>query len=142
MTYLFNAPTAFKEEMIEGYTAAYSRYLQRIPGASAVRALEAPQHGKVSIVIGGGSGHYPAFCGLVGRGMADGAVIGDVFASPGAEQVYRCTKAVDGGAGVVYVCVNYSGDVMNFGMAADRCRAEGIDVRMTLVTDDVASAPP
>jgi dihydroxyacetone kinase len=74
--------------------------------------------------------------------MADGAVIGDVFASPGAEQVYRCTRAVDGGAGVVYVCVNYSGDIMNFGMAAERCRAEGIDVRMTLVTDDVASAPP
>jgi len=142
MTYIFNAPTAFKEEMIEGYTAAYSRYLQRVPGASAVRAVAAPRQGKVSIVVGGGSGHYPAFCGLVGRGMADGAVIGDVFASPSAEQVYRCTKAVNGGAGVVYVCVNYSGDVMNFGMAADRCRAEGIDIRMTLVTDDVASAPP
>jgi dihydroxyacetone kinase len=142
MTYLFNAPTAFKEEMIEGYTAAYSRYLERVPNASAVRALNAPKKGKVSIIIGGGAGHYPAFCGLVGCGMADGAVIGDVFASPGAEQVYRCTKAVDGGAGVVYVCVNYSGDVMNFGMAADRSRAEGIDVRMTLITDDVASAPP
>jgi dihydroxyacetone kinase len=142
MTYLFNSPTAFKEEMIEGYTAAYSRYAQRVSGASAVKAVDSPQQGRVSIIIGGGSGHYPAFCGLVGRGMADGAVIGDVFASPSGEQVYRCTKAVDGGAGVVYVCVNYSGDVMNFGIAAERCRAEGIDVRMTLVTDDVASAPP
>src|ERR1044071_4952505 len=108
MTYLFNSPTAFKEEMIEGYTAAYSRYAQRVSGASAVKAVDSPKQGKVSIVIGGGSGHYPAFCGLVGRGMADGAVIGDVFASPGAEQVYRCTKAVDGGAGVASGCVNYS----------------------------------
>ncbi len=142
MTRVFNAPDAFKEDMIEGFVAANSRYVQRVPDASGVMAAGAPKPGKVGLLIGGGSGHYPAFCGLVGRGLADGAVIGDIFTSPSAQQVYRCTQAVHGGAGVVYSYGNYSGDVMNFGMAESRCRAEGIDVRTVLVTDDVASAPP
>jgi len=142
MTRVFNAPTAFKEEMIEGFVAAYSRYVQRVPGASGVMAIDAPRAGKVALLIGGGSGHYPAFCGLVGRGLAAGAVIGDIFTSPSSEQVYRCTQAIHGDAGVIYSYGNYSGDVMNFGMAESRCQAEGIDVRTVLVTDDVASAPP
>lgn len=142
MTRIFNDPTAFKDEMIQGFIAAYSRYIRKIPDASGVMALNAPTQGKVSLLIGGGSGHYPAFCGLVGDGLATAAVIGDIFTSPSAEQVYRCTKAIDGGAGVLYSFGNYSGDVMNFGMAEARCEAEGIDVRTVLVTDDVASAPP
>jgi dihydroxyacetone kinase len=128
--------------MIDGFVAAYSRYVRRVPDASGVMAVVAPVAGKVSLLIGGGSGHYPAFCGLVGKGFADGAVIGNIFTSPSTEQVYRCTKALDGGAGVLYSYGNYSGDVMNFGMAEMRCRNEGIDVRSVLVTDDVASAPP
>ena len=141
MTRVFNEATSFKEEMIEGFVAAYGRFVRRVPGASGVVAAGAPTPGKVSVLIGGGSGHYPAFCGVVGQGLADGAVIGDVFTSPSGEQVYRCTKALDGGAGVLYSYGNYAGDVLNFGMAEMRCRGEGMDVRTVLVTDDVASAP-
>ncbi len=142
MTKLFNDPTQFKEEFIDGYTRAYSRYIRRVPDAAGVMALNAPQPGKVTVLIGGGSGHYPVFTGYVGKGMADVAVIGDVFTSPSGEQVYRCTKAANGGAGVLYTYGNYSGDVLNFDMAAMRCESEGIAVRTVRITDDVASAPP
>jgi len=142
MTRLYNDPADFKVEMLQGFVAAYSRYVKRIPNASGVMALDAPRPGKVSVLVGGGSGHYPAFCGYVGPGLADAAAMGEVFASPSAEQVYRCTKAVSSGAGVLYAYGNYSGDVLNFDMAAARCEAEGIDVRSVQVTDDVASAPP
>lgn len=141
MTRIINSAAAFKDEMVEGIVAAYGRYLRKIPNASGVMVADGPRPGKVSVVIGGGSGHYPAFAGYVGPGLADAAVIGNIFASPSGEQVYRCTKAIDGGAGVLYSYGNYSGDVLNFGMAQARCRAEGIDVRTVLVSDDVASAP-
>ncbi len=96
---------------------------------------------KVAVVVGGGSGHYPAFCGYVGPGLATAAVMGNVFAAPSGEQIYRVTKAVAGDRGVLYCYGNYSGDVLNFDMAEARCRAEGIDVRTVRVNDDVASAP-
>jgi dihydroxyacetone kinase len=96
----------------------------------------------VSVIIGGGSGHYPAFCGTVGPGLADGAVVGDIFTSPSTEQCYRVGKTLDGGAGVLFSFGNYAGDVMNFGSAEQRLRDEGIDCRTVLVTDDVASAKP
>lgn len=128
--------------MLDGFVAAYSRYVRRVPGTSGFVARDAPRLGKVAVLIGGGSGHYPAFCGYVGRGMADGAAVGNVFTSPSSDQVYRCTKAVDGGAGILYSYGNYSGDVLNFNAAQKRCQAEGIDVRTVRVTDDVASAPP
>jgi dihydroxyacetone kinase len=142
MTHVFNAPTAFKDEMVEGFCAAYSRYVKKVPDASGVMAAGAPYQGKVALIIGGGSGHYPAFCGLVGEGLATGAVIGDIFTSPSTEQAYRCIKAIHGGAGVLLAYGNYSGDVMNFSMAESRARGDGIDMRTVLVTDDVASAPP
>lgn len=142
MTKLLNEPDRFQDDLLEGFLAAYSRYVRRVAGASGVIARDAPRAGKVAVLIGGGSGHYPAFCGYVGRGMADVAVVGNVFTSPSGEQVYRCTKAADGGAGVLYSYGNYSGDVLNFNVAQKRCRAEGIDVRTVTVTDDVASAPP
>lgn len=141
MKRITNDPASFKEEMVEGFVAAYGRYVKRVPNASGVMAVGSPKPGKVSVIVGGGSGHYPAFCGVVGEGLADGAVIGDIFASPSGEQVYRVTKALDGGAGVLYSYGNYSGDVMHFGMAEMRCRGEGMDVRTVVVTDDVASAP-
>lgn len=138
---ILNEAASFKDEMIEGYAAAYGRYVRRVPEASGVTAVGAPVEGKVSVLIGGGSGHYPAFCGLVGQGLADGAVIGDIFTSPSGEQAYRCMRSLDGGAGVLVSYGNYSGDVLNFDMAQARCRAEGMDVRTVVVTDDVASAP-
>jgi len=139
MTKLYNNPTDFKEEMIDGYVAAFSQYVRRVPGASAIVAADAPQRGKVAVVTGGGSGHYPTFYGMVGKGFASGAAIGDIFTSPSTEQIYRCTKAADGGAGVLYIVGNYNGDVMNFGMAETRCQLEGIDTRSVIVTDDVAA---
>jgi dihydroxyacetone kinase len=141
MTHIYNAERGFKDEFLEGLASAYGRYLRLVPGASGVMSVTAPTQGQVSVVIGGGSGHYPAFAGLVGPGLCDGAVVGDLFTSPSAEQAYRCIRALDGGAGVLLSFGNYSGDVMHFGLAAERARADGIDVRIVLVTDDVASAP-
>ncbi|MBA8825989.1 dihydroxyacetone kinase [Saccharopolyspora lacisalsi] len=130
---------SFKDAWINGLTAAYGRTLAKVPGAYGVRARQAPEPGKVSVIVGGGCGHYPAFAGLVGPGLADAAVVGDVFTSPSAEQVYRTARAVDAGAGVLFSYGNYSGDVMHFGLAARRLAAEGIDSRTVLVTDDIAS---
>jgi dihydroxyacetone kinase len=141
MTHVFNTERGFKDEFLEGLTSAYGRYLRRVPGASGVMSVAAPVEGRVSVVIGGGSGHYPAFAGLVGPGLCHGAVVGDLFSSPSAEQAYRCIVALDGGAGVLLAFGNYSGDVMHFGLAAQRAQAAGIEVRTVLVTDDVASAP-
>ncbi len=121
--------------------AAYSRTVRRAPDAFGVLSNAAPRLGKVAVIIGGGCGHYPAFAGLVGPGLADAAVVGDVFTSPSAEQAYRVARAVEGGAGVVFSYGNYAGDVMHFGLAGRRLAADGIDARQMIVTDDVASAP-
>ncbi|MGW7489702.1 dihydroxyacetone kinase family protein [Streptomyces sp. NPDC054786] len=135
-------PETFREDWLEGLADAYARTVRRVPGAYGVVGRHVPRPGKVAVVIGGGSGHYPAFAGLVGPGLADAAAIGDVFASPSAEQVYRTAKAADGGAGVLLSYGNYAGDVLHFGLAARRLAAEGIETRTVLVTDDVASGPP
>ncbi|HJY45771.1 MAG TPA: dihydroxyacetone kinase family protein [Propionibacteriaceae bacterium] len=142
MTHIYNDPAEFKSEVIKGFAAAYPQYVQRVPGASGFVRAGGALEGKVSLVIGGGSGHYPSYNGVVGTGFADGAVLGDLFASPSAEQVYRISKAADGGAGVVLGFGNYAGDRLNFGVAAERLINEGIDTRIVYVTDDVASASP
>lgn len=141
MTRIHDGEVGFKDHFLEGLTAAYPRYLRRVPDASAVMAVDSPIEGQVSVIIGGGSGHYPAFAGLVGPGLCHGAVVGDVFTSPSAAQAYRTIEALDGGAGVLLAFGNYSGDVMHFGLAAEQARAVGIDTRIVLVTDDVASRP-
>ena len=140
MTRIYNDPAEFKSDVIKGFAAAYPQYVQRVEGASGFVRAGGPLDGKVSLVIGGGSGHYPSYNGVVGTGFADGAVLGDLFASPSAEQVYRVAKAADGGAGVVLGFGNYAGDRLNFGVAAERLINEGIDTRIMYVTDDVASA--
>jgi len=140
MSNILNDPAGFKDDMVEGFLLAYGRYVERVPDASGVMRVGGARDGKVSLVIGGGSGHYPAFCGNVGPGMADGAVIGDIFTSPSTEQAYRVAKALDGGAGILFSFGNYAGDVLNFAAAQERLRAEGIDCRTVLVTDDIASA--
>ena len=142
MANLVNDPTDFKEELIEGMVAAYSRYWRRVEGAAGVIAHGAPKKGRVSVVNGGGSGHYPTFAGVVGEGMMSASVIGDVFTSPSGEQAYRVAKAADGGAGILFCYGNYSGDVMNFDMAAMRLEDDGVAVQTVLVTDDVASGGP
>jgi dihydroxyacetone kinase len=105
-----------------------------------LRASATPS-GKVALVVGGGSGHYPAFAGYVGPGLADAAVAGDVFASPSTKSIARIGRLADRGGGVLFGFGNYAGDVLNFGGAARRLTAEGIDARILAVTDDVASAP-
>jgi dihydroxyacetone kinase len=140
MTHLYNDPSEFPSDVIKGFAAAFPQYVQRVEGASGFVRAGGPLEGKVSLVIGGGSGHYPSYNGVVGTGFADGAVLGGVFASPSAEQVYRVAKAADGGAGVVLGFGNYAGDRLNFGVAAERLINEGIDTRVVWVTDDVASA--
>ncbi|MGI8574292.1 MAG: dihydroxyacetone kinase family protein [Egibacteraceae bacterium] len=140
MTRVYNDPEDFKDEMTAGFLAAYGRYVERVPGASGVMRRGGAREGKVSLITGGGSGHYPAFCGIVGAGLADGAVMGDIFTSPSTQQAYLVAKALDGGAGILFSYGNYAGDVLNFDAAQDRLRDEGIDCRTVLVTDDVASA--
>ena len=142
MTHLYNNPADFKNEVLDGFGQAYERYVRRVPGASGFTRRTGPLEGKVSLVIGGGSGHYPSYTGVTGIGFADGCVLGDVFTSPSTEQVYRIAKAASGGAGVVLSFGNYAGDRLNFGAAAERLKAEGIDTRIVYVTDDIASAPP
>jgi dihydroxyacetone kinase len=139
MTRLYDDPARFTEDMLSGFLDAYADYVVGVPGG-VVRAAE-PRAGKVGVVVGGGSGHYPAFCGVVGPGFSDGAVVGNVFTSPSAADAASVARAVDAGAGVLLTTGNYAGDVMNFNLAVDQLRAEGIDARYFAVTDDVASAP-
>ena len=137
MTIIFNSPADFAEEQLEGFLDLYSDRLTGVPGgAVAHRTADA----QVAVVVGGGSGHYPAFCGLIGPGFATGAVVGNIFTSPSAAQVYSVAKAADQGRGVILTFGNYAGDVMNFGIAAKRLNHEGIDTRIVVVTDDIASS--
>jgi len=139
MTRLWNDPADFTDELIAGFVAANARYVRRVPGG-VVRSTVVPD-GQVAVVIGGGSGHYPAFGGLVGRGLAHGAAMGNLFASPSAQQVASVARAADAGAGVLYSYGNYAGDVLNFDAAQERLRSEGIACETVTVTDDVSSAP-
>lgn len=140
MTKIFNDPSDFAEEALAGFCDIHSGLVRQVTGG-AVRRFR-PVQPKVAVLAGGGSGHYPAFAGLVGTGFADGAVVGNIFTSPSAQQAYAVAKAAESGAGVVFTYGNYAGDVMNFGMASERLAAEGIAVDNVLVTDDIASAPP
>ncbi len=139
MTYLFNDPTKFADELIEGFVAAHRNQIYPVDGGVVRRHKARP--GQVVLVIGGGSGHYPAFGGFVGAGLAHGAAMGSVFASPSAQQICNVAQAVDAGGGILFSYGNYAGDVLNFNQAQERLRAMGIDVRTVVVTDDTASAP-
>lgn len=138
MTYLHNDPKDFAAESHEGFAAAFSAWVAPVRGG-VVRRIRQKQ-GQVAVVIGGGSGHYPAFGGLVGPGLANGAALGNVFASPSAQQVYNVAKAANNGGGVLLTYGNYAGDVLNFNQAQERLRSEGIEVQTVVVTDDIASA--
>lgn len=139
MTYLFNDPTQFVDEFLEGFVAAHRDQIYSVDGGVVRRHKAKP--GQVVIVIGGGSGHYPAFGGLVGQGLAHGAAMGNVFASPSAQQICNVAQAVDAGGGILFCFGNYAGDVLNFSQAQERLCALGMDVRKVIVTDDIASAP-
>lgn len=139
MTKIVDRPEDFAATALAGFCAAHADRIIPVPHGALRAYVGAP--GKVALVVGGGSGHYPAFLGYVGPGLADGAVAGDVFASPSTSAVAGVARAADVGGGVILGFGNYAGDVLNFGAAAERLRAEGIDARILAVTDDVASAP-
>lgn len=141
MTRLFNDPAAFADEFAAGFAAANPQRVRRVRGGVVRADNEAGAPGTVGVVTGGGSGHYPAFAGLVGPGLTDGAVMGNIFASPSARQVCSVARAVDRGAGVLLTFGNYAGDVLQFGLAQDRLRAEGMACETVIVTDDISSAP-
>jgi len=136
MKKLINEPDAVVREALEGMEAAHGDRLRISYEPYVIVRADAPVQGKVGIVSGGGSGHEPMHGGFVGRGMLDAACPGEVFTSPTPDQMMEATKAVDGGAGVLHIVKNYTGDVMNFEMAADL--AEGVQVESVVTNDDVA----
>ncbi|MEJ5913221.1 dihydroxyacetone kinase family protein [Pseudokineococcus sp. 1T1Z-3] len=140
MTLLVNDPDRFGAEAVDGLVAAHPAHLRRCRGG-VVRARPGGE-GAVSLVVGGGSGHYPAFAGWVGEGFAAGAACGGVFASPSASQIRAVARAAGTGGGVLLGYGRYAGDVLHFGLAAEMLRSEGVDVREIAIADDVASAPP
>jgi dihydroxyacetone kinase len=140
MTYLLNSPDDFADEAVRGLVAANPDLLLQVPGG-VVRASATPK-GQPALVIGGGSGHYPAFAGWVGPGMGHGAPCGNIFSSPSASEVYSVVRNAENGGGALLGFGNYAGDVLHFGLAAEKLRHEGIDVRIVTVSDDIASNSP
>ena len=136
---LINDPFDAVDEMLEGFVAAHADLVRLADERVVARAVVAGP--KVGLVIGGGSGHEPAFVGYVGAGLADAAAVGNIFAAPSPDVCLEAIRAASTGMGVLLAYGNYAGDIMNFGIAAERASAEGIEVRTVLVTDDVASAP-
>src|SRR5438552_7429748 len=125
--------------MLDGLVAAHADLL-RVVGPRVV-GRRSPSFGKVGLVVGGGSGHEPAFAGYVGVGLADASALGNVFAAPSPDVCLEAIQSASTGMGVLLLYGNYSGDLLNFGLASQLATAEGIEVRTVLVTDDVASAP-
>jgi dihydroxyacetone kinase-like protein len=138
MKKLINAPEDVLRDALEGTAAAHGDRVRVTFDPPVIVRADAPVQGKVGIISGGGSGHEPMHGGFVGKGMLDAACPGEIFTSPTPDQMAEATKAVDGGAGVLHVIKNYTGDVMNFEMAADLGKGEGIDVESVVTNDDVA----
>lgn len=141
MKKFINDPFDVVDEMLEGFLAVHGRYVRRLDTARTVVRVDAPVQNKVGVITGGGSGHKPAFIGFVGKGMLDAVAVGEIFTSPPPNAVFEAAKAVNGGKGVLFLLGNYAGDVMNFQLAADMAKAEGIPVEQVIATDDVGSGP-
>jgi dihydroxyacetone kinase-like protein len=137
MKKLINQPDNVVDEALAGMARAHADLI-RVESPNIVVRRDAPRQGKVGVISGGGSGHEPMHGGFVGRGMLDAACPGAVFTSPVPDQMLAATQAVDGGAGVLHIVKNYTGDIMNFELAAELARAEGIDVEAVVIADDVA----
>ncbi len=138
MKKLINAPDGVVQDALHGIEAAHGDRVRVVYDPALVIRADAPVQGKVGLISGGGSGHEPMHGGFVGPGMLDAACPGEVFTSPTPDQMQAATKAVDGGAGVLHIVKNYTGDVMNFDMAADLAKVDGIDVEAVVTNDDVA----
>jgi len=138
MKKLINMPDDVVKEELEGMAAAHPDLIRVDVGQQLVVRADAPVKGKVGVISGGGSGHEPMHGGYVGRGMLDAACPGAVFTSPVPDQMLAATKAVSGGAGVLHIVKNYTGDVMNFEMAAEMAQGDDIEVESVVIDDDVA----
>jgi phosphoenolpyruvate---glycerone phosphotransferase subunit DhaK len=137
-----NDPDDVVEEMLDGVVKAHATYLRPLdPSNRALVARYGPREGKVGLVVGGGTGHEPAFLGYVGKGLADAVAVGNIFSSPPPGPILQCAKAASGGNGVLFVYGNYAGDVMNFEMAAEMAAEHDIEVRTVVTTDDISSSP-
>jgi phosphoenolpyruvate---glycerone phosphotransferase subunit DhaK len=138
MKKLLNDPADLGTDSLRGFGAAHADLVRVNLDPNYVVRADAPVQGKVGVLSGGGAGHEPMHGGFVGMGMLDVACPGEIFTSPTPDQMYEATKAVDGGAGVLHIVKNYTGDVLNFEMAADLARADGIEVSAVVTNDDVA----
>ena len=135
MTKLYDDPDGFSDDMLAGFLDIHADRVVGVPGG-VVRATQTPA-GKVAVVVGGGSGHYPAFCGVVGPGFADGAVVGNIFTSPSTQDAYSVGRAAAADGGLLFSTGNYAGDVMNFTLAQQRLRG-----RPTGGANDAAGREP
>jgi phosphoenolpyruvate---glycerone phosphotransferase subunit DhaK len=135
---ILNDPRNVVPETLDGLIATYNGRVRKLDGVNAMARVDIPD-GKVALLIGGGSGHEPAYHGFVGDNMADGAALGNIFAAPTPDIILEATRAVHRGKGVLYLYGNYAGDILNFDMAAEMAAEEGIEVRTLLIRDDVAS---
>lgn len=140
MKKFLNRAEDFVDEMLDGIYAAHPQLVTCVGDDRRCLVTTRRHKGKVGLATGGGSGHLPLFLGYVGDGLLDGCAVGGVFQSPSAEQMYQVTKAIDQGAGVLYIYGNYTGDILNFDMAAEMAEVENIQVMSVVGNDDVASS--
>ena len=140
MRKLINDPFAVVDEMLDGVLVAHGASVKRTAGGRGLVYERPHPSRRVGVLVGGGSGHEPAFFGYLGRGLADGVAVGNVFASPSATPIVEVGREIDLGAGLVFLYGNYEGDIMNFGLAAELLADEGIRADTVLVTDDVVSS--
>jgi dihydroxyacetone kinase-like protein len=138
MKKLVNDVNNVVDEELDGLALLYPNSLRRLPHSKIIVRKDSPVSGKVAIIGGGGSGHEPLFGGFVGRGMLDAAVAGEVFSAPPPDQIFSAIRAVNGGNGVLLLFNNYSGDIMNFKLAAEMATENGIEITRVIVNDDVA----
>lgn len=140
MKKIINLPENVVQEAAEGFAAAFEKYIEKHPDVNGI-IFKQKRSGKVALVIGGGSGHEPLFSGFVGKGLADAAALGNIFASPDPNTICETAKAVEDGRGVMFLYGNYEGDNLNFDMAKEFLQDEGIRTAHIRVWDDIASAP-
>ncbi|MGI6404658.1 MAG: dihydroxyacetone kinase subunit DhaK [Oscillospiraceae bacterium] len=142
MQKLFNQPEDMVDEAIVGFVKCYHQHVAHTRCSRTLKYKHAPVSGKVGIVTGGGSGHDPAFMGYLGKNMLDAVAIGDIFTPPSEESFYHAFMEADAGKGVVCLFGNFYGDVVNARKAAERAKAEGVEVRLVIANDDVATDDP
>ena len=141
MKKFINDPNNVVNDSLDGFIAAYPNYVKKLDDVRVIVRKKDPSFAKVAVLTGGGSGHEPAFIGYIGEGLCDGVAVGEIFAAPPADWIYKATKKLDMGSGVIYLYGNFSGDIMNFRIAKTLAEADGIKVEEVIAYDDIASAP-